>query len=202
MTSLWLAGFFKGAGTSWREDLFRFPLENDSIDYFTQRMKCAMRKTLSINISSISAVLVLAMYTFSSGCASSIPGSANIIPPGAEIPQGMAAFSGCWKGTFHIEGGGTRITTLTVMNIKSPTNVIIVYGYGPYLYSEGSGHYNDGKSGSYNLKARFDEENKLHAKFSLDDSITYSMNNDGTLKAQYTGKSPVTAIMTRVAVKN
>jgi len=160
-------------------------------------------KKLTINHGNLLlAVLIVAMVSFTSGCTSSIPGSASITPPSAEIPQQMAIFSGCWKGTFQGEGGGTRSTTLAVAKINSPDDVEIVYGYGAYLYSNGNRHYNDGKSGTYNLKAHFVGEDTLLAKFPSGSSVVYTANDDGTLKAEYMGKYPSTAIMKRVAVEN
>ncbi|GEM_PF-3270351 len=95
----------------------------------------------------VSLAMVVASLFFLSGCGmlgTPLPKDLSIKPPASDVPVELAALSGGWAGTFTSKNyPGSRSHTLIVEEIVSPENVMIVYGYGPFINNT-RGNYSDG----------------------------------------------------------
>jgi hypothetical protein len=102
-----------------------------------------------------------------------LPADLQIIPPGADVPAGHAAFSGVWSGRWE----GTLDTALVVQQIAQP-EVSTVYAWGV------APSWNIHRAGWLRARARF-VGSELHVQTNV--LIVYRMSPDGRLDGEFRG---------------
>jgi hypothetical protein len=112
-----------------------------------------------------------------------LPGAMSIIAPGPDIPTEMAAFSGKWFGKWlwATWGGGNRDHILIVEEIRSPSEVIVIYSYGS---CRGTYKGKRTEPGWRREMGRFVDNNTLQLSLG-GRSATYRMRKDGSLDAAW-----------------
>lgn len=129
------------------------------------------------------AFVVLATSLVMCGCQSRAPTDAppvnasEVTPPAPSVPVDLASYSGIWKGAWDDYGR----TTLVVKAVTPPTaSVIYEWGAAPdwHVYTPGS----------ETATAHFVGE-KLVVKFKTGTVLTYTLEQNGRLDAQFVNDS-------------
>lgn len=106
-----------------------------------------------------------------------LPADLNIVPPDSGVPPGQAKFSGKWFGVW---GGNVLEHVLVVEEInQSGAKVVYAYGIAP--------SWNIYKPGWFRTKDAHFVEGSLVVQTPRLSTVTYRINQDGTLSATYEG---------------
>ena len=104
-----------------------------------------------------------------------LPGNVNIVPPGPQVPETLAKFSGKWYGV----SDGVLDHLLVVEKIGTSLEVDAIYAWGVAY------QWNIHKPGWTRFKGRFENQKLLLTSENGRIRITYRHNSDGTLDATY-----------------
>lgn len=118
-----------------------------------------------------------------------LPDDATVTPPGADVPAGIAAFSGTWSGRWN---GNELPHVLVVQRVEPSGAARIVYAYSAYA------PWNIARPQAWRHAATI-EDGKLKATLGNSAEVTY-WRNGTSLKGEYLRGGQITPItMERVS---